>query len=296
MLQVIKVVTEDTLINPNIILFSSMDVVQQGLDTILAQFKKVGTNHYQSEFVDVDAKVALNTNAANASIDDKPLFHESIVIQPKPTLMASLVDFTLLKMDTDATNNWLLNLFTIINTRINPKKLFTKEEIQKLLWKKIKSDYRTNAKRTMDDLMDNPSFKLLFGRSEDTESNMIRVLENPKYRIAGYEIKILSTIVGMNVFMTSRKTQRAPDRMRCVGKLVRDYYIMLHQHVGEDKCFEFHLYTKNGHGHGPGPGHDIKKYLLSRSDFDAKFSKCVQAKCTMGFVSGDVDDVCPPYK
>jgi hypothetical protein len=96
----------------------------------------------------------------------------------------------------------------------------------------------------------------------------------------------LSNIVGINVFITSRQTIKMPDRMRCLGKVSKDYFIMLHQHfVADAKHFEFYMYVKT----------EGTKYLLTRNDFGTKFGKCVNAKCTRGFVSGDVDDVCPPY-
>jgi hypothetical protein len=99
-------------------------------------------------------------------------------------------------------------------------------------------------------------------------------------KISEYELEILSKIVNINIMITSNKGIKTPERIRCIGKRIRDYYLMFDQRGPAT----FELYCKV----------TTTKYLLTLADFGQQLSKCVRAKCQDGNTH-DTENLCPPY-
>ena len=271
-LHVTKVIVDDKsgrAINENVATFSNIDVNQKGLGVIIEEFTEIGTNSFKDVGMEAVEKEATD------EVTHPPSFMTNGLIIKKPTIMASLTDFEIKEIKD---NNWIYELFVAVNSRLNTTNL-TVDELKKLVLKKIRSD-----KEAITALAHNPSFEHVSLKIKTKDIAI--VLAHPDYHIGDYEIKMASLIVGVNVFMTSRQSLLTPDKMRCLGKHPKkDYYVMINQkYVASEKRFQFELYIKG------------TKYLLTQADFGPKFSKCVRAKCTSGYVSGDLDGVCPPYK
>lgn len=269
-LKIEKVVSEAEMVNNDVIVFSRHDLDKGGVNAILEKISRVGTMSFENVMVNA---------VINAAAADAAAVFENMVAIDKPTLLAQLTDFGLWRIVDRPT--WLLELFTIVNRRINPKMAnMTQNDLKLLMLKKIKSSYRADPVATCERFFEG---KHAHAAATHTEAQLMAWAERSDRMITEAEIEILSAIVSVNVFLTSRQTKRNPDKMRCLGKHKRDYYLFLHQSSVNQ---EFQLYMKK-------PGN---KYLLTRADFGERFSKCVLAKCTRGYVSGDVEDVCPPYK
>lgn len=284
------VLTDQELINENIVVFSSADVATYGIESIIAKLTLVGSFHLDQEVVDAKLDVKTIPLAMRPRFMEQIQDHEEQSSVNKPSFMDSspLKAFQLKKVASN-NNDWLYELFYTINRRINAKAAtLSEEDIKALLFKKIKSNYRADANSVFDELNDNPSFRKLCNANQ--EEAVLETIKSPLYKISIYELQILCKIVGVNLFITTRQTQRTPDRMRCLGKNTsKDYYVMLHQQqpakTSKDGADEFYLYVK-----------PEGNYLFTQKDLGPVFGKCVKAKCTSGFSSADLDDVCPPYK
>ena len=287
--EITPIAMDQEIIDENIIVFSNADVIMQGMEAIIAQLTAVGSTTFEKEFKEV--------TQTTQQIDAVPLpaFFKNLVDHDKPSFMVSsqLKSFALKKVEGMMPSEWLYELFTAINRRISAKAAALSEEnIKALVAKKIKSSWRADPEATLARLADNPCFNRLISEASSvpTESAVMSTIANPQYQISAYELEILAQLLGINVFITTRQTQRTPDRMRCLGKQPRiDYYVMLHQQqpsrTSKDGIDQFYLYLKAGN-----------KYLFTLADLGAAFGKCVKAKCTKGFSQEDLDGVCPPYK
>ena len=282
--KIAPVLTDNELVNDNIVVFSSSDVATHGIQDIISKLSLTGNLNFERQLV--DAKEAEIKNI------ETPNFVAHLKDHDKPSFMDSspLKGFQLKRYEGSEQKNggWLFELFTVINKRINAKaSMLSEQDLKNLLLKNIKSNHRADADTTFEQLNDNPSFRQHC--KINNESSILECVNSSNYSISIYELQILAKIVGVNIFITTRQTQRTPDRMRCLGKISsKDYYLILHQHqparTSKD-VDEFYLYVKTG-----------GKYLFTSADLGPVFSKCVKAKCTNGFFSEDLDDVCPPYK
>lgn len=276
-LKIEKVISEAEMVNNDVIVFSRQDVDKQGVNAIVEKFTRVGTTSFEKVMMDA----VMNAKAASSSNPRNKALPFTLTVTDKPTMLAQLNEFTLYKVQQIVGGEWLLELFTLVNKRINPPLAkLSVSDLKLLLMKKIRSSHRADPVGT---------FELLFLHEikpamANTEENVMAWAARTDKLMTEYELEILSMIANVNVFLTSRQTKRTPDKMRCLGKHNRDYYLFLHQSSTNN---EYQLYMKKDN-----------KYLLTRADFGDRFGKCVLAKCSRGFVSinGNPDDVCPPYK
>jgi hypothetical protein len=291
-MEITPILTDHEVVDENIVVFSNADVAMQGIEAILAQLTSVGSSTFKKEYV-AAAKLA------DVKPAPLPAFFQHMVDHDKPSFMESspLKAFTL-KKPTLPPSDCLYELFTVVNRRISAKAaVLSQENVRALVHKKIKSSWRADWQATLARLDDNPCFRriLAAGQAPDaasppTEKSALSIISDPAYQISTYEIEILAQLLGINVFITTRQTQRMPERMTCLGKQpAKDYYILLHQHqparTAKDGIDEFYLYVKAG-----------GKYLLTQADLGPTFGKCVRAKCTVGYDQKELEGVCPPYK
>jgi hypothetical protein len=270
-LELVEIKTDNKLVDENIVVFTGTDVMQLGIETIVANFSNVGTSISKAVLIDGSTL----TNESNSSSNEQ--FLNRIEKQEMPTLLApSFRAFTLYRILDSS--NWLLELFTTVNRRINPKTAhLDANDINALIIKKIRTDYRADADKTFERLNDNPTFKTKV--KSNTEKDVMEAITNHT-KISEYELEILSKIVNINIMITSNKGIKTPERIRCIGKRIRDYYLMFHQRGPAT----FELYCKV----------TTTKYLLTLADFGQQLSKCVRAKCQDGNTH-DTENLCPPY-
>jgi hypothetical protein len=162
-------------------------------------------------------------------------------------------------------NMYLYKLFTLIMKFIDPKKYVNESQLKAIVKTHLVADYE---KGNLEEFKKNPSYSEHLKKLKITDVTLddyLSIFDSVFYYPSLYEIKILSKIVGITLFITRRKTKADKDDVNTV--------IQINKKGGKNKflllslSFDrfnnrdvFDVYTKDG-----------RQIVLSRKDISDSF-------------------------